>query len=629
MTLLQTEKDIVYQFIDIYFKSRKTEINKSLFHDISNLIEKNVFVSVTKEIAKININSTIFKEVVLEYIEINLSVKIPYDIKNAFKLIEKFEKLKQKKFGYENIYNAYSPVIDSVKSHILYSFHTQNIINSIDFFQSLTKKEQYHYDKYLFETLLLIDIKTEELYSVLSISKSNETITRVPDFFFKLGKNKPQLTFSLYDYALPKNDTNDKYILSNLLIGLFESDAEKAFSKATELIPINPLAAYFTLGRFNYTDEKYIKKCFSLSTEVDKENLDSLLQLPYLYKSLIENANTPDKIREKCFSKMKELFSIENVQLQNLIFMDCRFIQGYEDQRYKLLIESFLSKSKNYFKEVSSYLHNFTNSDYFFHLFTFLYNIQYQKLGALIDVEIFTNALSQFWKIDKNKTEAHLLFLLSHDLPHLRIGAVDLIRSKHSGLYDVNVLKLNSETEQLRALEAIFFQSFYNIDKLLPLILKFKHSSFENVVTFLIANLSDLILNCYHDYLFEKVNESISDAEFMAKVRLSLDKYHRIKEIKSTINDLNPRHNEHDWMNLYYSLEEEEKHKMIRKINNSDNSFLSTIKQTTIVRGHAWQTGDNEISPLGHFEHSFSLDMRMYSNPDVFDYIHNNFNSNF
>jgi len=477
--------------------------------------------------------------------------------------------------------------------------------------------------------LLLIDIKTEELYSVLSISKSNETITRVPDFCFKLGKNKPQLTLSLYDYALPKNDTNDKYILSNLLIGLFESDAEKAFSKATELIPINPLAAYFTLGRFNYTDEKYIKKCFSLSTEVDKENLDSLLQLPYLYKSLIENANTPDKIREKCFSKMKELFSIENVQLQNLIFMDCRFIQGYEDQRYKLLIESFLSKSKNYFKEVSSYLHNFTNSDYFFHLFTFLYNIQYQKLGALIDVEIFTNALSQFWKIDKNKTEAHLLFLLSHDLPHLRIGAVDLIRSKHSGLYDVNVLKLNSETEQLRALEAIFFQSFYNIDKLLPLILKFKHSSFENVVTFLIANLSDLILNSYHDYLFEKVNESISDAEFMAKVRLSLDKYHRIKEIKSTINDLDPLHNEHDWMNLYYSLEEEEKHKMIRKINNSDNSFLSTIKQTTIVRGHAWQTGDNEISPLGHFEHSFSLDMRMYSNPDVFDYIHNNLNSNF
>jgi|GEM_PF-2530733 hypothetical protein len=629
MTLLQTEKDIVYQIIDIYFKSRKTEIDKSLFHDITNLIEKNVFVSVTNETVKINISSTIFKEVVLEYIEVNLSVKIPYDIKSAFKLIEKFEKLKKKEFGYENVYNAYSPVIDSVKSHIFYSFHTQNIINSIDFFKSLTKKEQYHYDKYLFETLLLIDIKTEELYSVLSISKSNETITRVPDFCFELGKNKPQLTLSLYDYALPKNDSKDIYILSYALIGLFESDAEKAFSKVTELVRLNPLVAYFTLGRFNYRDEKYIKKCFSLSTEVDKENLDSLLQLPYLYKSLIENANTPAKIREKSFSKMKELFYIENVQLRNLIFMDCRFIKGYEDERYRLLIETFLSKSQDYFKEVSSYFNNYTNPDYFFNLFTMLYNIQYQKLGALIDVEIFTNALSHFWKIDKNKTETHILFLLSHDLPHLRVGAVDLIRSKHRGLYDVNVLELHSETEQLRALEAIIFQSFYNIDKLLPLILKFKHSTHKNVVTYLIANLSDLILNSYHDYLFEKVNELVSDVEFIGQVKLSLNKYHRIKEIKTSINDLNPRHNEQDLMNLYYSLEEEEKHKMIRKINNSDNSFLSTIKQTTIVRGHAWQTGDNEISPLGHFEHSFSLDMRMYSNPDVFDYIHNNFNSNF
>lgn len=629
MTLLQIEKDIVYQIIDIYFKSRKTEINRTLFHDLSTLIEKDLIIPNNNKTIEININSIIFKETLLEYIEINRKAKIPNDIKSAFKLIDKFEISKKKEFGYEDIYNAYSPIIDSVKSYIFYHFHNQNIINSIDFFKSLSKKEQYHYDKYLFDTLLFIDITTEELYNILSISKSNDTITRVPDFCFKLGKNKPQLTLSLYDYALPKNDTNDIYILSNLLIGLFESDAEKAFSKATELIPINPLAAYFTLGRFNYTDEKYIKKCFSLSTEVDKENLDSLLQLPYLYKSLIENANTPAKIKEKCFSKMKELFSIENVQLRNLIFMDCRFIKGYEEERYRLLIETFLSKSKDYFKEVSSYLHNFTNSDYFFHLFAFLYNIQYQKLGSLIDVEIFTNALSHFWKTDKNKTEAHLLFLLSHDLPHLRIGAVDLIRSKHSGLYDVNVLELHSETEQLRALEAIFFQSFYSIDKLLPLILRFKHSAFENVVTFLIANLSDLILNSYHDYLFEKVNESINDVEFMAKVRLSLDKYHRIKEIKSTINDLDPRHNEHDWMNLYYSLDKEEQHKLIRKINNSDNSFFSTIKQTTIVRGHSWQIGDNEISPLGHFEHSFSLDMRMYLNPDIFDYIHNNFNSNF
>lgn len=144
--------------IHIYFKSRKTEINRTLFHDLSTLIEKDLIILNNNKTIEININSTIFKETLLEYIEINRKAKIPNDIKSAFKLIDKFEISKKKEFGYENIYNAYSPIIDSVKSYILYYFHTQNIINSIDFFNSLSKKELYHYDKYLFDTLLLIDI---------------------------------------------------------------------------------------------------------------------------------------------------------------------------------------------------------------------------------------------------------------------------------------------------------------------------------------------------------------------------------------------------------------------------------------------------------------------------------------
>lgn len=624
-----TDKKNIFKILDYYFKTQKLQIYKSQIEDVDILINTtDIFKPINEKQLEINVGSIVFNEIFLEYIENSQGQKLPQNIKDAFNVINKFDKQKKSEFGCSNILNAYSVMIDGFKSYIFYLFHTKGIADIIVFFKELSKKEQYNYDKYLFDTILLIDIDKELLYEILSLSKSNDMIW-VNDFCFKLGGIKPKFANELYDYVLQKNDKNDIYILSNLLMGLFESDSERIFSKTKDLLETNPSTAYFTFGRLKYKEEKHIKECLYIAEKVDKSHIESLLQIPYIYKSLIENPNTSAEIREKCFSKMQDLFMLGNEELKNAIFMNCQFIKGYEDERYKLLLKPFLSNTQNYYNRINNYFQNFINPYYFFHLFAILYDTNYREKGIMIDVEIFNEALYHFWNINRNETEKHLLNLLSHDIPHLRIGAVYLIQSKYFGLYDINLLNLYPEIKQLRALEALFFNSSYNIDEFLPLILKLRNSSHENVVSYLQKKLSELIINSYHDHLYEKITEHVKDDNFMEPLKESIDLYHRIKEVKTSIDDLNPHQNEHDLMSLYYTLEHEEHQKMIKKIHNADNSFLSLTKQTIIVRGNSWKIGDNKVTPLGEIERSFPLDLSMYRNPDLFDYNHHFFNSEF
>ena len=255
------------------------------------------------------------------------------------------------------------------------------ILNIFDFFKSLPETEQHNYDEYVLDAILFLDnVEISIVYNTLSIIKSNELLTRVHDFCLRFGREKPELANNLYDYSLQKNDKNDFYILSNLLFGLYEIDAETTFSKAKKLLTGNTSLAYFTLGRLKYTNSQHISECFEIANNVDMNDMEGLLQIPYIYKSLIENKNTPDNIRKQCFAKMANLFSVENEQLKDSIFSDLRFVKGYEKERYKLFVEIFLSRSQNYFNRISDYFHNYENSDYFFDLFSMLYSISYKHI---------------------------------------------------------------------------------------------------------------------------------------------------------------------------------------------------------------------------------------------------------
>ena len=128
------DKKAVFKIIDSYFRTRKNQFDISQFDDVFVLIEKGIVNSINGKQIRVNVKSNELNEVFLEYIENNQAKKIPKDIKEAFNLIDKFEKQKKTEFGYSNIINAYSEIIDAVKSYIFYTFHTKEVVDIISFF---------------------------------------------------------------------------------------------------------------------------------------------------------------------------------------------------------------------------------------------------------------------------------------------------------------------------------------------------------------------------------------------------------------------------------------------------------------------------------------------------------------
>lgn len=626
-----TNKEKIFSILELYFQFRTICFNRNTIPcKIDNLIESDIIHVVDGAQIKINLESDRIYEVLLEYITDKLKKELPQSVGEAYIWVEEFEEKQKAEYGFSHIVNAYSEVIEKLKSYILYLFCNKGIIEIKDFAGSLDEDKKWDNEKYILDVLLKVHKETGELYEILSLLKEAEYPGRIAEFCHNMGLIRLEEARKLYVFAKGKKDRNDFYILANLLRGIFESEPEWVLGEIRNLLPGWSVLGYFVLGRVNYKNEIFISESIKLAGNFDQHDVEGSLQLPYFYRAAIENPNTSSILRNECFAKLEELFLIGGESLQNSVFQSCSLIEGFEQERYTLLIKVFLGKSQLFYNRIGQYFSTFKSCDYFFDLFINLVGIRYENnFGDLIDAGVFEEAFVHFWKKDKEHTELHLLELLSHDIPCLRIAAVSLIRSKLSGFYQVDLTKLDTEKKQLRALEVLFYNCYFNIGEFLPLILMLRVSPFQEVVTYMQQRLVKLIFHSYHDYLYHKVSELVEEEVFLAPLKQGLEDYHKMRKMKTAIQDLDPVKNERDFMDLYYRLEHEEHQKIMHKSNADENSILSLARQVIIVRGNAWKIGDNPVSPLGKVECAFVLDQKMFKNPDLFDYTHRCFTSEF
>ena len=431
----------------------------------------------------------------------------------------------------------------------------------------------------------------------------------------------------LFDYIISKEyQSNYLLIIANLFFELYKAD-RTFYKRKAELFRLDISLGFFVLGRLNFDNKEDIIDCHNYIKNVQSNKEEDLFEVPYLYKSLIENKLTPEDIRKENFLLLRKLFLSGSDSLRNEIFEMCALIKGYDIEKFDLLTNVFLSKSENYFKKISHYFLEFEDPTLFFLLYGNLYLIA-QKNGAKFSSNIFKEAFSHFWRKNKEKTVTEVLKLLTHNNQYLRLGAVELIATLNTQkLSSLNLLTLENESSQLRALEVLVFSSYYDIEAILKVILTLEKSPYPTVTKYLQDKLSELIFNSYHDFLFEKVETIVKNKDFITPLKRTLENYHIMCDLKGKINDLNPVENEKEFMNLYYRLEGETNRKMFNDANKG--SFLNVVKETIIVRGNSWKIGDNEVSQLGKIEKSIPIDLDMYKNPDLYDFQKNNFKSKY
>ena len=290
-------------------------------------------------------------------------------------------------------------------------------------------------------------------------------------------------------------------------------------------------------------------------------------------------------------------------------------IKGYDQEKYDLL-PSFMAWGQPYF--LSDYFNHFNSPHYLFSLVreTFL------QYGMRVNMLLFKEALNRQFCRNPQEFSVGLLRMLSDDYAIIRYAGVQVLMSRHTGVYDINFLELDEE-HQLRIIKTLLC-SPHNIEDLMPLILVLRHSPYQEVARKLESGLIELI-QAYGYHLIKLTqqhlsSESTADEALILVLNQAYAKHKEQQDAKKQVKELNPIENELEYLEFFYELEQEKKVESMARAQ-SKSVFNELVSTVHIIRGSAFASESNPtISPLGKIEISRLVDQRYNINPEMYEW---------
>jgi hypothetical protein len=391
---------------------------------------------------------------------------------------------------------------------------------------------------------------------------------------------------------------------------------KETIEKAKTLLVANPvegLRLYSTIV-VDFSKEELEDIYESVST-ISSEDIEIAHQKSFLLCKIIENKNSAKELTDLCFRRLIPMLESTNHELADSVFDNIHYsLEGFEHKKYGLL-HIYLNNTRK-ISILDDFFYHFKDPKYVFDVLVRSYEAQ----GFRLTIDNLSNTISHFWSTARSATENHIRDLFSHE--QFGMLAVKIMVSGYNHPYPIDLLQLNTKEQQLIAIKCICNYP-HSIDKLLPIVLVLRNSTHKEVAVFLQTKLSELIFNGYHSSLLQLVEKNITkstaDKKFIAPLVKSSRDYENMKEFKNSVQDLSPWENERNLIDLYYRLEHETQATMM-KDNRNDKSFLSMLKNTTIVRGNAWKHEDDDtVAPLHLIQSSIMVDSRAYKNPIAYE----------
>ncbi|MGI9526724.1 MAG: hypothetical protein ACR2MS_06420 [Weeksellaceae bacterium] len=611
----------IRDFLDFYFQTRKSQYLKKEIPQHEVLIRQGVLYEVESntEVLEIERNSIALQEIVLEVAEDKLKKKLPLGISEAFKFIDEFDKELKKEYDCERVINSFSTIIRGLRGYSLYVLRKQGLdIKSFLLSISEDNRENHLYslESSFFNFLPFFDYSEKEIFETLqNLWQNDRTRGDVITGLRKLPSKNIEKSKDLLAYAY-KNNMPSCFI-SDLLIGLYNAGETSIIEKIVELKNKDVLACLGVLGSIRYNNEQDVEKAFNQIEELEFENIEIANQQSYLIRNIIENEYTTEIIRKNAFKLYVKFLKNGTNEVINRVFKGIYFIKEYEAEKYNLL-HLYLSKTGN-FEVIKWFFDYFNNPAYIFDIMMRLFNT---TPNYRFSMSLFENGIRHGWNTNQAKTEQHILNLFKQH-PALGILGVKTIFTAYLGIFHVDLLKLDKAEYQINAIDSICKHP-HSFDKLLPLIIPLRNSKLKGVREHLQNSLAYLVFKSYHSTLYNQIKGDLGnnkkDKQFIEPIKKALDNYNKLKELKESIDDLNPYQNERHLMDLYRRLEHETQAKMMQEVNQGKGSFLEVAKNTIIVRGNSWMIREGEISPLGKVESSILIDGNSYLNPDLYEH---------
>lgn len=619
------EKRIIEEFIDHYFRTRKNQYNKHEIRDYDQLISIGILCETNDglETFKIQEYSIALQEVVLEIATNKLRKELPRDISSAIEFAKEFDRTIKLEYNCQRINNPFAPLLRGLIGYILYILKKQGA-DTKSFLLSLkiTKRQDDHYSivRCFFGFLPSSNYSEKDIVEILSkfwnIEKTRmDVITGLRN----LPNKNVELSNLLLEYVNKNNDP--AYLMTDLLIGLYNSGDTMPLEKLLNFLQRDREVRLAVLGRINFKRSQDVHKTFDQIKELEFADLSIVNQQSYAIRNVIECSLTDDSMRSSAFDLYKNLLLSGTVEIAKIVMNDIYHLEGYESEKYGLLL-LYLSKTGD-FGLIRNYFSHYENPIFVFDLMMRLFRA---KPEVQFSIEMFHDGIRNGWKNFPLETEQQILYLFKQHAVFGILG-VKVILSIPQGTKRVDLLKLEKGEYQLNAINNICKYP-HSFDKLIPLLLPLRNSKHRNVREHLQESLAQVVFNTYHSRIFNLIKKSIGtskrDQIFLKPIKDALESYYKLKELKESINDLNPFENERDLMDLYYRTESEEHAKRMNEIYSDKGTFLEGVKNEIIVRGNSWMIRDGEVSALTVYEHNILIDGSSYLNPDLYEFNMNN-----
>lgn len=603
--------------------------NKADKYNLSNILNFDFYLDkgiIIKQIENeldefsVNFDSELLNEEFLKIAEKENESTLPFQIEYALSFVDKFESNIKIKYQIIESSNDFVKLKKHFRAFIINKFdysliekHYSDILKD----KRIDRKKRYDFIDAFFKYLEVYNSNEESiLNSCLKYNKSEKYHSNyVFNILGNIAKSNHLVSEKIVNYILDKKFNDYKDFLPVLLINLYNTNYAKAFDIALNCIKRDQIIALKALCGFNFTNSNLINQVFDELQQLGFKSTDDVNLKSQLLCNFISNKNTDATLRRKFFAEIVELLKSENHDFSNAVFSNVKYnLDDFETEKYNLL-NIYLNNTKNFYV-LKDFFYEFKNPVFLFRILTSSYDIT----GFRGSIDIFENAISHFYDVSKKQFEDELLNLFNYR--KYSFLALKIILSDRSIKLNIDLNELDKQA-QINLIDSVC--SFpHSIDKLTPMLLTIRNSKFNESRKYLKEKLSELIFEVYHESLFDLIKKNLNDDKkdkaFLEPLQKSLDAYTEIKILKKSIKDLDPTENERNLMELYYRLEHENQAKMMKDVNNDNNSFLSMTKTMVIVRGRSFKSEDSDtVTPLGLIESSLMIDNRAYKNPNNFE----------
>lgn len=607
---------LVTEFIPYYLKTRKSQYKKTEIPNYEGLVEKEVLIESNSNLLIINYYCEELNNEILNIAEKMLNKKISEDLSEAFLFIESFQKLLLEEYNLTSRINPFSSMIRGLEVYVLSIFHKQgdDLLTFCSSLKVRDKREKHllSFELGFLKLLPYSSYSSKDTFEVLNaLLKEKELQRHINNALYDFIRKDLERGIGLLEYGLAEEESIT--IVSILLVAIYNTSDINTIDEIVELDEKYSLQRIKILARLNFKSLKDLKIALGYLNDLNFEDIEYADEQCFLINSIIKSDFSTDEVNSNLFNSYRKFLNQKNKEFVNRLFKNVLLINGYENDRYQLLLLS-LPKLIDY-NTVVEFFYTLKDPKY---LFNFIVNLYSLRPANRFPIRRFSPLIKHYIRFKLKETE-QLILSLFENLQYGRLGVKIILE-----IHQIDFLKLDKEEFQINAIKSVC-NSPHSFNKLLPYILPLRNSMHSKVPLYLQQRLSELVFNTYHETVYNQIKEILieskeEDVEFLKPIKESLNKYYKLKEKKESINDLNPYENEKDLMNLYYRLEAEERNKSKSKIRDRKDGVFGSMKTSVIVRGNSFKVDGKTVYPMARIQSEMLVNPKIFLNPDLFDF---------